>query len=209
MLNPTSADFSITLKTAHILAAAELSAKKNIRSYLNGVCIDGLGPQVLTVCTDGAVVGIVCTGVDVTEKFAFIIPNAQLDILKKSGGVYAVFTYTGARHDGQGQWKMESLGISSTWATEGIYPDFRRIMPGETSGEAAQYDPDLIQKFMKARKALKLSSKAAHKLSIAYNGAGPGLASFPEYSGFIGAVMPLRVKEEFTKIAPNWSRFKE
>ncbi len=209
MLNPTSADFSVTLETAHILAAAELAAKKDIRFYPNGVCIDGLGPHVLIVGTDGAVVGIVHTGVDVTEKFAFIIPNAQLDILKKSGGVYAVFTYTGARHDGQGRWKMDSLGISSTWTTEGIYPDFRRIMPGETSGEAAQYDPELIQKFTKARKALKLSGKAIHKMSIAHNGEGPGLVSFPGSFDFIGAVMPLRVKDDYTKSSPNWARFKD
>ena len=207
MLNPASSDFSITLETAHVLAAAELASKKDVRFYLNGICVDGFGPQVLVVGTNGTCLGIIRTGVAAAEKFAFIVPNMQIDILKKSGGAGVVFTYAGERHDGQGQWKMESLGVSSTWTTEGCYPDFRRIVPEKTSGEAAQYAPELIQKFLKARKALNLSDKKTVKMTTAHNGSSAALVSFPECAIFTGVIMPLRVTDaDIMMQSPAWAR---
>ena len=154
------------------------SAKKDIRERLNGVHIK---PGRIEA-TDGYCLGridsadIKLEGVD-----CLIIPEWQVNMLLIMRGKHSPVSCVN--------------GVAGSLVIEGVdatYPDTDRSIPAETSGETAQYDPELLMKFKKAAMELP-GSKLCMK--VEYNGLGPARVLINMIGGaFVGVIMPWKVR---------------
>jgi len=85
-------------------------------------------------------------------------------------------------------------------ATEGKYPNWRKVVPNNISYQVAQFQPAFVNTFGSIAKYL--SARAA--ISIGYNGKGGSVILIPYYGAdFIGILMPMRDETEI-KI-PVWA----
>jgi len=86
-------------------------------------------------------------------------------------------------------------------AVDGSFPDYRRTLPAEVSGEIATYDVLLLARFAQARSLLQGAVKrkrgeglTAGHVVIAHNGYGAAAVDFAYGTGYeaVGVVMPTR-----------------
>lgn len=99
-----------------------------------------------------------------------------------------------------GRWSLAGIPFVPV---DGKFPDYRRVIPTAWSGAAGNYDPALVQKFVKAGKALKLKGAPL----VRQNGEhGAALVHFYASDNFVGVLMPLRMFTEKTPDlgAPTW-----
>jgi len=93
----------------------------------------------------------------------------------------------------------ESFGGSRI---DGAFPDYRRVVPQDLNGEAAQYNPAYLADFAKARVELGANptKKGGVDPVVRYNGEGPAVVDFAYGTGFqaIGVLMPIRDRTETT-----------
>lgn len=136
-----------------IKAVAKAMAVKDIRYYLNGVCVETNGNDTILAASNGHMLAVVrCGGSGnlVTQKpTEYIIPAAMVQTIAKAkapkGAQYpsVALTFDGC--------KVEAAlpdGTSSIAQTvDGKFPDWRRIIPEGDLGEtgAAHYNPDYLK----------------------------------------------------------------
>jgi hypothetical protein len=84
------------------------------------------------------------------------------------------------------------------------YPDYRRIIPATTSGQPAQFNPDLLSHLKKFGKAMQANKGY---FTIAYNGEAAAIADF-HTKNLLVIVMPIRNDEGAQSVrgCPAWSR---
>jgi DNA polymerase-3 subunit beta len=93
---------------------------------------------------------------------------------------------------------------------DGSFPNVRAVIPREVSGEIAQFNPDYIAQFGKAR-ALLTGKKHANLATISHNGGSPALVDYvPAGAGFegFGVLMPIRLNSEGRALLtapPSWA----
>ena len=142
----------VTIPLSHLAAALEFSAVKDVRYYLNGVYVDPRAGNL--VATDGHAAYIGRPG-SVTldgEGEGFIISNAHCaEIIKAGKAIKAKEVYLDVV---AGVITVACLRVVPFLASEGCFPDWRRIYPAELSGEAASYNPEYLMQGVKAGKAL-------------------------------------------------------
>jgi len=96
---------------------------------------------------------------------------------------------------------LDYVGTSVIFAPiDGTFPDWRRIIPKETDGKPAQFNPAYVGDFAKVTKALGQGQTA-----FAYNGDGPALVTFGDDIDGFGVLMPMRIKREIPTRAPAWA----
>lgn len=86
----------------------------------------------------------------------------------------------------------------SEGAIDGTFPNVRAVIPRDVSGEVAQFNPDYIAQFGKAR-AFLTGKKDANLATISHNGGSPALVDYvPAGAGFegFGVLMPMRISSE-------------
>jgi len=81
---------------------------------------------------------------------------------------------------------------------DGTFPNYRRVVPQDLTGEAAQYDPIYLADFAKARK--ELGGDRTTSPIVRYNGGSPAVVDFAWGTDFqaIGVLMPIRDRTETT-----------
>ncbi len=183
-------------------AAALVASKEQVRYYLNGVAVQA-GPRGLyLVATDGhRALAFRQSGDDLPEV-NIIIPADIIAGIKPPKGVDIVYL----TKESESRWRIDYCGASISFAPiDGTFPDWRRIVPKETSGELAQFDPAYIGDFAKVAKALGANAKAGVKIS--HNGPGPALVTFGDDIDGFGLLMPTRANYGSTiwQTAPEWS----
>ena len=182
-------------------ALSEIAPAKEIRSYLVGVYFECNQKSTRLVAIDGHCLGVYESSRDNTVDSAinFIMPLDVIKMLKAVDKQCEEVTLTIERkHAVQpdlitgGTVQVEG-GPAITWkAVGGLFPDYIRVLPKETmSGETAQFDPAIVQKFVKVGKCLGLSAK--NVVPIAHNGGGSALICVGD-PNFIGVIMPMRIK---------------
>ena len=183
-----------------------LSADKDIRYYLNGVHVTATATATRLTATDGHALGIHQSEqqnehVDFVEM---IIPTDVIKLIKSaSKNVDTVVIDT---EDGITGTIGSIAGAAVSFkAIDGKFPDVQRVMPKTISGETAQYQPYLLEKFSKASKLLG-SKKGL--INVAYNGPSTALVKIDATQDFVGLVMPLRPIYDDTeaKMVPLWAR---
>jgi DNA polymerase III sliding clamp (beta) subunit (PCNA family) len=182
-----------------------LSADKDVRYYLIGVQVTATATATRLTATDGHALGIHQSeqqneGVDFVEM---IIPNDVIKLIKSaSKNVDTVVIETA---DGiTGTIGAITGAAVSFKAIDGKFPDVQRIMPKSLSGEPAQFQPYLLERFSKASKLLGSKNGL---INVAYNGASTALVKIDATQNFIGLVMPLRpiYDTDEGKTIPSWA----
>ena len=132
-----------------------------------------------------------------------IVPRHAIDKIKKN----ALFSTVEINDEG-GKWGVVD-GFTRTGfePINAAYPNYRRIIPAKPSGEAAQFDANLITPFAKAAKALGAIYDKVPRVLIKHNGNGAALVSFGRDDEYIGVIMPLRPLPQLTPpcAPPVWA----
>ena len=139
----------ITLKTSVLRAALICAAKKDLRYYLQGVCVSINHPDIAMVYgTDGHVLfagqsPIVCHVAPENYGFDVIIPSDTIKTIDKRAEFVDLMTIEG------GEKGYYLLGNSRFEAYDARYPDISRVVPARDAFseiKASYFDPELLVK---------------------------------------------------------------
>jgi len=183
-------------------ATAIVASKEETRYYLKGVAVQA-GPRgAFLVAIDGHRALAFRQSGDELLETNIIIPADIIAGIKLNKHVETAEL----TQENENRWRIEYCGTFIVFAPiEGTFPDWRRIVPKETSGELAQFDPSYVGDFAKVAKALGANAKAGVKIS--HNGDGPALVTFGDDIDGFGLLMPTRANYGSTiwQTAPEWS----
>jgi len=139
----------ITLKTSVLRAALICAAKKDLRYYLQGVCVSINHPSVAMVYgTDGHVMFAGQSPIEVIEApeaygFQIIIPSDTIKAIDKKAEFIDLETIEGGAKD------YYLLGNARFQAIDARYPDISRVVPARDAFselKISYFDPELLIK---------------------------------------------------------------
>lgn len=184
---------TLSINVQHFAAALHLAAKGDVRYYLNGVNVEAWEGETRCIATNGHALGVcrdmkAVNGMGGEPAISLIVPRdiAEL-IVKTTRGKGHIALW---RTDGKWVAKMGQSDIGFT-PVDGRFPEYRQIIPQESSGEAAQYNAELMMLFNKAAKSL--GRKALPE--VTHNGTSGALVTLDGFDDFLGVVMPFKTKE--------------
>jgi len=194
----------LTIAHDTIKALLLVSPKSDIRSYLNGVCIDVRQGMVTLVATDGhrlLAVPVTADNVESATDGQYIIPRDVLDAVKpvkipRSDTLPLTIEIVDTRI------AITGATTATSPTVDGCFPDWRRVTPTSANNESAQYQPEYIAAFGKIG---ELFGGKNVKCVIHYNGTGAALVTFPT-SEALGIIMPLRVDSDKHPGLPAWAQ---
>lgn len=203
----------ITVNVAVLKALLNTAGDRDIRYYLNGVKVEATRTGSRLVSTDGHMCGIYrdtkMTNPDIPEGevVEFIVPRDVVKAIKVNPAQpYAVLKAGPAKSDGSRELVIDYSGMAvTTRSIDGVFPDYRRIVPHEFTGESAQFNQALTARISKLFKEARPKGKGG--FSLAYNGQGGALAR-DDRDDLLVVLMPLR-KEHDTAADPrmfSWAR---
>ncbi|MCI0560916.1 MAG: hypothetical protein MN733_20720 [Nitrososphaera sp.] len=199
----STTDTTITVPAEYIHALKLFCAQKhNMLYYLIGIYLEIFGTEARLVATDGHRLGIFRiqnTGLSLTKRMTAIIPSDLLKDIKPKGTVAITLkqdqTIT-----------VEYAGkITMGKAINARYPNYRGVIPHNTSGNVAQFNADYLADFARASCILD-GKKASRQPVILHNGESAALV-YVGNENFIGLIMSRR--STATKIAHDWVYEKE
>ena len=202
---------TIVISSEALRAISLFSATKDIRGYLNGVCVIATNAETRLVATDGRALAVHRTEIapdggqtiGAYERVEVIIP---LDVVKRyakaKGDLLLKLVEPENAGDAFRTASIESGGEHLTFTLiDGKFPDYAAIIPHQCSDEVAQFDPAYLSLFAKARLAFGHRDGVAH---VHHNGNGAALVSIGE-DNFCGVVMPFNTRWGFAADKrPGW-----
>jgi len=183
----------ITLKTSVLRAALICSAKKDIRYYLQGVCVSINNPDVAMVYgTDGHVLFagqsvIVCHVAPENYGFDVIIPSDTIKAIDKKSEFIDLETIEGGAKD------YYLLGNARFQAIDARYPDISRVVPARDAFselKVSYFDPELLVKGNEAL-AMFYGAKKGKVFPLSQRGDYSG-AIHNNQNDAVVVVMPMR-----------------
>ena len=183
----------ITLKTSVLRAALICSAKKDIRYYLQGVCVSINHPSVAMVYgTDGHILfagqcPIVCHVSPENYGFDVIIPSDTIKTIDKRVEFVDLMTIEG------GEKGYYLLGNARFQAIDARYPDISRVVPARDAFselKVSYFDPELLVKGNEAL-ALYYGDKKGKVFPLSQRGDYSG-AIHNNQNDAVVVVMPMR-----------------
>jgi hypothetical protein len=183
----------ITLKTSVLRAALICSAKKDIRYYLQGICISINGPDVAMVYgTDGHVLfagqcPIVVIDAPTEYGFQIIIPSETIKAIDKKAEFIDLETIEGGAKD------YYLLGNARFQAIDARYPDISRVVPARDAFselKISYFDPELLVKGNEAL-AMFYGDKKGKIFPLSQRGDSSG-AIHNNQNDAVVVVMPMR-----------------
>lgn len=204
---------NLTVNTLHLCAARDLAPKDDVRNYLNGICVQSRGADVLIHVTNGHYLMTFQTlQPELAPVCQFIIPRDAIATLKPLKNLHsAVIEFNPPsgqgvdRFMGEGRIHPVLSGTIVFTPTEGLFPDVRKVMPKETSGECTTYD---IGYLAAIEKAFRKCSRPTAIMEIHPNGdRNSGLLTCDTVPDAIAVIMPRNdgycIREAFT--TPHWA----
>lgn len=196
------------------------AGERDVRFYLNGVCLDTTGPAPVFVATDGARMLVVRAEplVSTLPPGCYVIPRAMLEAVKpvklSRGQSNAPVTLTVlAPVAGADTGRAELVGATTASAplVDGRFPDWRRVVPSKLTGKPCQYNTDYLADFGTVARLL-VSAKRGEMVfpTFAHNGESGGsrmdaaLVTFPRSPDAFGVLMPMRT-DPVPTVAPHWA----
>ena len=183
----------ITLKTSVLRAALICAAKKDLRYYLQGVCISINGPDVAMIYgTDGHILfagqcPIVCHVAPENYGFEIIIPSDTIKAIDKKVEFVDLMTIEG------GEMGYYLLGNARFQAIDARYPDISRVVPARDAFselKISYFDPELIVKGNEAL-AMYYGDKKGKVFPLSQRGDYSG-AIHNNQNDAVVVVMPMR-----------------
>ena len=179
-----------------IKAINHLAATKDIRFYLNGILIEATKTHTTLVATDGHVLGVYKNEeeneIPEETKFEFILPNDTLKNLKSAiiKGELISLEFEPDETSKVNSVIIKSLSITLTTQTiDAKFPDWRRVLPRETTNELGHYNPELPARFIKVAKEF---GKKPDNINLHQNGTSAAALTIEGIQNFLGVVMPIR-----------------
>jgi DNA polymerase-3 subunit beta len=179
-----------TINIEVIRALLPLAAKKDVRRCLNGVYIDFQPDKTIYVATNGHVLGMYTEAVENEHTFSIIIPGDVVKQLKPKPGMgkWGDLIFDSASNTARVTNPAASQDFGFT-PLEGKFPDYTKVIPAETSGEAAQFDVDLLALFSQVNKSF--GAKYPGRIKLDHNGNAGALVHLCR-DEFLGVIMPFR-----------------
>lgn len=190
----------VTLNIRALRATLVAVSTEETRYYLNGINLEFTPDGVVMAATDGHRMIVLrqpygehaATG----AHASVIVPR---DLVAKLKIKLKTLDTTDLTIGDDGRLTFEHAGESFGGARiDGTFPDYRRVVPQDLTGETAQYDPIYLADFAKARK--ELGGDRTTSPVVRYNGQGPAIVDFAYGTDFqaIGVLMPIRDRTETT-----------
>lgn len=191
----------IHINRDHFRAALHTAGDRDIRYYLNGVCVQASATETRVIGTDGACLSVFrmdATGSnDVEGLVSITVPREVVSNIKKGSGKLTL-----KRFAGDAKWCLtDDIRAQFFDPVEGMFPDYTRVMPRETSGESAQYDAELIAQFRKISVILA-GAHAGALMYIKQNGQGAAFVGMHGRTDFAGVLMPRNYKLDKEIVQP-------
>ena len=181
-----------TVDTRVLRALLHLSGNKDIRYYLNGVHVAFTPDQTVYTATNGTVLGRVTERAANPGSAVLIIPREVIKSLRPTAKALAALHIDEGRKARIVQELPSGVVDINFTGIDGVYPDCDRVIPARTSGEAGNYDAELLALFTASNK--ELGAKYPGQFKLHQNGAdGAALVSSLVRSTFVGVIMPIRV----------------
>jgi DNA polymerase III sliding clamp (beta) subunit (PCNA family) len=190
--------------TVFTVSATALSAinkwaasKEKTRHYLNGVCLQVRGSLGVLVATDG--IKLLAHVFDAPQGAVdqeHIIPShaiAELNVRKRDERTVGI-AIEGTRL------RLEFGSSAITGKTvDGTFPDWRRVIPLELSGDTAQFDPQLLKDMRDAGAFLGLTGR----MHVGHNGRGPAWVNYGDSNDLFGVVCPIAFASKEKSLEPH------
>jgi DNA polymerase-3 subunit beta len=195
--------------------------KQDVRYYLVGALIDVRESDVTLVATDGhMLLAVPVPQANIESAIPsgqYIIPRATLEAVKpaKVGRLTLSIRVSvnvpaltpdpdrpGVMLKLAPTITLEGATTATTAPVDGIYPDWRRVVPATSSGELQQFDPALITRWGQIHSTLGGKTP----FTVHHNGTKPAWISGLHHDA-IGVLMSLRDDTDVTKRdpLPSWA----
>jgi DNA polymerase-3 subunit beta len=185
-----------TIKTNELKALLICAAKNDIRYYLNGVHFESTSNGIIAASTDGHRLLCINLPNEQAEGIKALIPRALIEAAVKTKAQVIDISIDGANVT------LSSMGQNVSGSiTDGVFPDFRRVIPNSVSGESggAQFQTDYISDFDKIGKLVN-----GGKASLMLNGPlNTALVKFTD-ENVIGVIMPFKHELPTSLTRPAW-----
>jgi len=192
----------VTLNIRALRATLVAVSTEETRYYLNGINLEFTPDGVVMAATDGHRMIVLrqpySEHAPTGAHASVIVPRDLVAKLKINPRMKTLDT-TDLTIGDDGRLTFEHAGESYGGArVGGNFPDYRRVVPQDLTGETAQYDPIYLADFAKARK--ELGGDRTTSPVVRYNGGSPAVVDFAYGTGFhaIGVLMPIRDRTDAT-----------
>ena len=200
---------TLTLDIEHGCVRALLlhAATKDVRYYLNGVCVDTTGPTACMVATDGhRLLALPIMHIsDGLPRGCYIIPRDALAKVKPRkvdrkhvAPIRITLTANGVTGTLPPRYMIEGDATVTGDCIDGRFPEWRRIVPRSPSGKPGQFNGAYLGDFHEAAKLIGGGNGVA---TLTHNGDAAALVRLPLEA--VGVIMPMRADEPL-KTAPDW-----
>lgn len=194
----------ITLDRPGLRAVSRFAAKKDIRYYLVGIRIESNPVQTRMVGCDGHTLAVHRADAKGDNENAWegIIPLDAVNTLLKMKPIHKSLanepiTLT-VQDTGEirADWCGQSLNFRPV---DGVYPDYKRVIPRNVSGESAWYQPEYLQRVEDAAADLGLKKDYLFR----FNGTNSSLATIG--NNMVAVIMPMRDMLSADTVGTEWA----
>ena len=184
-----------TIKTNELKALLLCAAKNDVRYYLNGVHFESTNNGIIAASTDGHRLLCINLPNEQAEGVKALIPRALIEAAVKTKAPTIDITIEGQ------QVTLSSMGQNVSGSlTEGVFPDFRRVIPESVSGiQGNDFNNTYLVDFDKIGALIE-----GGKASVLQNGPGMSALVRFENENAIGVIMPLRHDMHKNLSRPAW-----
>jgi hypothetical protein len=192
----------VTLSIRALRAVLVAVSTEETRYYLNGINLEFTPNGIVMAATDGHRMIVLRQPYGehaaTAAHASVIVPRDLVAKLKVKLRTLDETTLTIAD---DGKLLFEHAGEMFGGARmDGTFPDYRRVVPQDLDGKPAQYNPQYLADFAKARQELtgqKADRDGKSSPIVRYNGESPAVVDFAWDTGFqaFGVIMPLRTTD--------------
>ena len=192
---------TFSLNLSALRAALLCAAKKDIRTYLQSVYLDG--PRGLIVGTDGH--RMFLGKAALPPELQIMIPRDLAERVLKTASKKNPACFAVLLPDNRVRFALaDGAAVEGDLLdpANGKYPDYARVIPASANNEPAVYNPDYL---VAARDALRhYTGNNKADAAIAYNGTSPGVVHFTGCDEAMVIIMPIRdaARVEFPRLLP-------
>jgi DNA polymerase-3 subunit beta len=185
----------ITIKTNELKALLICVGKKDVRYYLNGVHFESSANGIIAASTDGHRLLCINLPNEQAEGVKALIPRALIEAAVKTKSVYIEITIEGH------QVTLSSMGQSISGSiTDGVFPDFRRVIPNSVSGiQGNEFNNEYLVDFDKIGALIE-----GGKASVLQNDVGMSALVRFGNENVIGVIMPFKHDLPASLTRPAW-----
>ena len=194
----------VTLSIRALRAVLIAVSSEETRYYLNGINLEFTPDGVIMAATDGHRMIVLRQPhgehAATAAHPSVIVPR---DLVAKLKVKHRVIEETTPTIEDDGRLTFEHGGdVFGGRAVDGVFPNYRQVMPKDLDGKPAQYNPQYLADFAKARKELggDPGKNGGTGPVVRYNGEGPAVVDFAHGTGFqaVGVLMPIRDRTDAT-----------